>query len=125
MTKDQFGVFVVLIDLVGVAAIIGFIFCFSSKQNKFIKAYKASTVEMDDFTVQIHNLPADARYDNKDEVLKARLWGHFDSLLNGDNEQEKLEIVDITFGKKDIKDTDQLTKLYNQFKEKQIVEDRV
>lgn len=36
---------------------------------------------MSDYTIRVKNLPNDAEFGGKEEILKARLWAHFEQLL--------------------------------------------
>ena len=62
-------------------------------------------MEMSDFSIRVKNLPTDIEYDGREEILQGLLWCHFTSLLEarGDNQNE---IVDITFGRVKMEDTE-------------------
>ena len=79
--KNYFGLFVVFIDFVSVLMIIVFIYTLDNRQNEFIAAYNKKTITMSDYTIRVKNLPNDAEYGGKEEVLKAHLWAHFESIL--------------------------------------------
>ena len=79
--KNSFGLFVVFVDFVSVIMIIVFIYTLDHRQNEFIAAYNKKTMTMSDFTIRVKNLPNDAEYGGKEEILKAHLWAHFESLL--------------------------------------------
>lgn len=101
--------FVIIIDFFVVMTVLIFVSCLSRKQNQFIKAFKEQTLYMEDFAIKIKNLPFDYQFDNKEDILKARLWDHLENVLNQSEENEKErnsksgiirhEIIDITFGK--------------------------
>jgi hypothetical protein len=65
-------------------------------------------------------------YDENDEILKANLWEHFQKLIENQIEKwnnnlesinkKHFQIVDITFAKQEIKDTDELINLFDTYK---------
>jgi len=65
-------------------------------------------------------------YDENDEILKANLWEHFQKLIENQIEKwnnnlesinkKDFQIVDITFAKQEIKDTDELINLFDTYK---------
>lgn len=115
--KDSFGIFVVFIDFIVVVIILIYISMLSRKQKEFIKVFKDETMQMDDFSIRIKNLPLDGEFENREDILKAHLWTHLENILNqGDicdtpGHQKHHEIIDITFGKQKFKDTQRLMKL--------------
>ena len=114
--------------------IIVFIYTLDNRQNEFIAAYNKKTMTMSDYTIRVKNLPNDAEYGGKEEILKAHLWTHFESLLvkkyqaqsahaNANNHDEEAapinqatvpqacQVVDITFGKKKFESTQKLIRM--------------
>jgi len=75
--KDNFGILVVLIDVLSIICILIFIYVIGVRQNEFIEAYKADTIQMDDYTIKVKNLPKDGAFDHEELILKAKLWEHF------------------------------------------------
>ena len=71
-------------------------------------------------------MPPDSEYGDREGILKADLWNHFQELLaredSGSDEDwgsagkkkapKSVEVADVTFGKQAIHDTAQLMKLY-------------
>ena len=49
-------------------------------QKDYIESFKKSTVEMDDFTLRVENLPNDAQFGSPGN-LKAFLHAHFESIV--------------------------------------------
>ena len=82
--KDVFGIYLVLVDFLGVFLIICFIYVLDLRQREYIKQYKAQTMEMSDYTIRVKNLPNDLEYDGREEILQAHLWRHFASMLDAD-----------------------------------------
>lgn len=74
ITKESFGIFVVFIDFAVVFILMAFIFVIDARQKEFIKLFKQKTIEMNDFTVRVKNLPSDGEYGAKEHILKAYLW---------------------------------------------------
>ena len=110
--------------------IIAFIYILDNRQNEFIKQYNKQTIEMSDYTIRVKGLPADSAYGDKPEILRAQLWTHFEKILKKANHVDdyqrqmgsdgnrlpqlyipaprSCEVVDITFGKQNFDDTEQL-----------------
>mmetsp|Transcript_28134 Transcript_28134/g.42552 ORF Transcript_28134/g.42552 Transcript_28134/m.42552 type:complete len:292 (-) Transcript_28134:1600-2475(-) len=76
---------------------------------------------MSDFAVRVKRLPESWEFEGSEHQLKANLWKHFEDLMREEGEAE-YEIADICFGKHKIVQTTQLMKLYNIFKQIQILE---
>ena len=65
---------------------------------------------MSDFTILVKNLPKDSEFGDREDILKAYLWSHFQKIMRMDDEPDGevrishevprcYEIADITFGK--------------------------
>lgn len=52
-----------------------------SSQIEYISNFKDQTIEMDDFSLRISNLPEDLLYKNRELDLKKLLTHHFNSLV--------------------------------------------
>lgn len=61
--------------------IVCFIYVLDVKQHEYIEEYNKQTIKMSDFTIRVKNLPSDAEFGGKKEILKAELWAHFEQLL--------------------------------------------
>ena len=65
--------------------------------------FKDETIEMDDFTVMIKNLPKDSYFNHDENILKVRLWDLIQNRLNDEAKEkgmelsEELTIADISF----------------------------
>jgi len=79
--KASFGIFIVVIDLLVIMTIVCFIYLLEVMQNKYIEEYNKQTIKMSDFTIRVKNLPGEAEFGGKEEILKAELWAHFEELL--------------------------------------------
>jgi hypothetical protein len=146
VSKDTFGMLIVVIDLAAIMIIVCFIYALDVGQNRYIAEFKAQTIEMSDFTIRVKNLPSEAEFGGKEEILKAELWAHFEELLLEEHKalpaipgqlkqffQARMpptithcddlenapapaaapvppdcEVVDVTFGKQRVSDTEQL-----------------
>jgi hypothetical protein len=81
MSKDNFGIFIVVVDLLVIMVIVCFIYLLDVSQNKYIEEFNRQTIKMSDFTIRVKNLPSEAEFGGKEEILKAELWAHFEELL--------------------------------------------
>ena len=81
MSKDSFGIFIVVLDLLVIMVIVCFIYLLDVSQNKYIEEFNKQTIKMSDFTIRVKNLPGEAEFGGKEEILKAELWAHFEELL--------------------------------------------
>ena len=52
-----------------------------SGQKEYVEQFKDETIEMDDFSLRIKNLPKDIHYGNEPEFLKAYLHEHFEAIV--------------------------------------------
>jgi hypothetical protein len=59
MKKDDFGIFVVIVDFLVVVTLICFIYILDARQNEYINQYNNDTIMMSDYTIRIKNLPKD------------------------------------------------------------------
>ena len=64
-----------------------FIKVLKRSQKLYLEKFKAQTIELDDFTLEMENLPNDHEYGYDDNVLKACLIKHFEELIK--REQSK------------------------------------
>ena len=144
--KDAFGLFIVIIDFCVIMSIMGFIHILEQRQLEYIEQFKRQTIQMSDFALRVKNLPRDSEYGDREHILKAYLWDHFQALLAREhvesgtdqhsakkqnkkdaketNHRKEHDIADITFGKQQIRDTAQLMKLYELSKKIQTLEFR-
>ena len=84
-----------------------FIYILDARQNEYIAQFNDDTIMMSDYTIRVKNLPKDKKYEDREEILRAHLWLHFESLLmeklgpaaGSSAVPKKCEIADITFGK--------------------------
>jgi hypothetical protein len=110
--KDEFGFIVVCFDLLVCIAFFAFIYCLSNRQKRYVNQFRDQTIEMNDFSMSIGNLPLDLNYGDKEEVLRAHLTHHFESLLkdqllkigyeekdlNNEEHVKKWQVSDVCFG---------------------------
>ena len=77
VAKDDFGLFIVLIDFVVVISVAVFAHVLSQRQMDYVEEFRRRTIQMSDFSLRVKNLPNDEEYGGEDRILKAHLWGHF------------------------------------------------
>ena len=79
--KNEFVWIILAFDLVVVFAFTLFIILLEKSQKQYITQFKDQSIEMTDFAIAIDNLPQDYMYGGKEEVLRAYLTAHFESVL--------------------------------------------
>ena len=62
ISKDSFGLMVVVIDILCVMVILASITIIGRRQQEFIDAFKDDTIQMDDYTIKVKQLPKDAEF---------------------------------------------------------------
>jgi len=50
-------------------------------QKQYVTKFKDQTIEMDDFSIRVKNLPKDEEFGNNPEHLKAYLIKHFEEII--------------------------------------------
>jgi hypothetical protein len=117
-----------------------YIYILDSRQKEYIEQYKQDTIMMDDYSIKVKNMPNDDEYGDDEDVLRAKLWSHFervvyfhdleeeaadlDSLPVG-NIPKKFEIADICFGKQTNDGTQDLMSLNQKYKKVAGLERRI
>ena len=127
-SKYQFGYLLLIVDIVFIIVSVIMINLLELRYEQYSKCFDKRSVEMRDFTVQVHNLPYDCMYGGKDTLLQAYLLEHIekwvtrafeDKHIKNANEEklkelrisEPWQIVDINFGKIDDIEMTLLTQL--------------
>lgn len=135
ITKQEFGYVMTVIDVIIIVATILVINLFEIRYREYAHIFDKRSVEMRDFTVELHRLPKDFKYFGKDIILQGYLWEHieghvrraFEDIHIQSNNQARLEqlraeqpweIADINFDKKNNKEAELLTKLDDSFRKK-------
>ena len=80
-TKDSLGMIISFIDFLTILSLMVFIRCLKKSQKIYLEKFKAQTIELDDFTIEMQNLPFDYEYDYDEDALKACIYGHFKQLI--------------------------------------------
>ena len=80
-TREDLAIFVVLFDIASCVMIMIFGWALNRAQHIYVKKFMMSTIEMNDFTVRVKNLPLPSRYEAKDIMLKVLLYEHFSRLI--------------------------------------------
>lgn len=135
MYKGDFVYVILTLDFIVIFLTIWMINLLEWRYKQYAKLYDKRAVEMRDFTVIIRNLPPDFEFGGKDLMLQAQLWNHIEitlekaivenaeknndfNALNRARADKLWEIVDITFGKSDLDEQEQLEKLDEKDREK-------
>lgn len=91
--KQYVGTVIAVIDVLVVISFMIFISCIKKSQRAYLNKFKDQTIELDDFTIIMRNLPRDIEFENNEDALKACLNQHFEELIKretaGDPEEEK------------------------------------
>ena len=70
-----------LVDMGVVVGLLVFVTVVEWGQKRYVTKFKDQTIEMDDFTIRIQNLPKNKLYGGNPEFLKAYLTNHFETLI--------------------------------------------
>ena len=123
--KSQFVYFILIIDIICVLIVIYFINWLEWSYKEYAKVFDDTNVEMRDFSLRIENIPMDMVYGGKELMLHAQLWDHIELLVqkafeqNAERREDEAElakiredrhweVIDLTFGKKDQRETELL-----------------
>lgn len=71
LKKEDLGIYVVMIDFIVILIILLWIYIISARLEEFVDSFKADTIQMDDYTIKVKNLPKDALFGNDELILKA------------------------------------------------------
>jgi hypothetical protein len=94
-----------------------FIWRLEKTQKLYSQVFRGNSIEMQDFTVRVQNMPIDSEYENNPDVLQAYLTKHFEKVIRNqildefDEEMLKkvdpaiLEVADVTFGDPEVKNS--------------------
>jgi hypothetical protein len=89
---------VVIFDLAVVVIIMIFIYKLRNSQLRYVQQFKQETIEMDDFSICLENVPVDEKYMGDEHLLRAFLTQHFEGVLKEhirENYHEEWERVDL------------------------------
>lgn len=82
VSQDVSALVIVSLNMLIVIIFVYFIFVLDRKQHDFAEVYKDYSIQMDDFTVMVNNLPGKKSYTHQsEEILRMQLWEHFDKIL--------------------------------------------
>jgi len=125
MKKEDLGLMVVIIDFIVILFFIYFVYFLNKKQDEYIELFQTQTIEMDDFTLELSNMPLKTEKNcyNQELALKALIWQQMQDLMWDQYEEDlgkpiqyfesmdEYQIVDISFASTDTKDIEHVTKL--------------
>lgn len=91
--KEEFGKIVALVDFFVVVCFMIFIAWLEKAQQNYVNTYKDMNLELDDFTIRVKKLPHHDKYKKNDDVLRALLVTHFESIIKDElkNRGEEIE----------------------------------
>lgn len=101
--KAYAGKIITFIDIIVSITLVVFIAFLKTSQKTWLAKYKDQTVELDDFTIEMTNLPNDIEYGDDEDTLKACIYQHFESLVeriqsepcDDEEEHKDIELQDI------------------------------
>ena len=121
MPKSDFGLGVVLIDILVVLILIFFAYFLDARQRQYTNLFKDETIEMDDFGVRFENMPQDKEFGGSQIALKAYIWDKLLDVIADQIEEETEEIIqdsepdyqisDISFARSDLHELTTLMEL--------------
>ena len=101
IARENLGYLIASIDMLVVISFLIFIQVIESSQKAYAKKFKDQTIEMDDFTLRIKNLPVDTDYANDQHQLRGYLMHHFEKVIADQKKEQAGEDFDTIDGKKD------------------------
>ena len=90
---------IVVVDIFVILALIIFTWALEIGQENYVKMFLDHTIEMTDFTIRIKHLPEESQYcdcdspEHRDDILKALLTNHFQSLLKDYLHEQDLAVL--------------------------------
>lgn len=81
ISKEELGMMVVFVDMVVVVVFLIFLEVAENGQKDYVEQFKDETIEMDDFSLRVKNLPKDSYYGGEPDHLKAYLHEHFEAIV--------------------------------------------
>lgn len=116
-SKQTLGLIIVGIEVLILLSVLFFVERLEKTQQDYTELFRGNSIEMQDFTIRVQNLPIDKEYENDPEVLQAFLCMHFQEIVKNqiiDEHGEEmlakidpkiLEVADVTFGDPRVKNT--------------------
>ena len=87
ISKETIGMIVIGVDLLVIVTILVYSMMLQNSLQIYTSQFKDQTIEMSDFTISMSNLPLEHMYGDNDDVLRAFLTKHFESVIK--NEMKK------------------------------------
>ena len=81
MNRDNMVFLVIATDFIVIICFMIFIEVLSFQQTHFSKEFAEQTIEMNDFSVRIENMPEFGYYRGDETVLKMKLWCHINYVV--------------------------------------------
>ena len=72
---------IIATDFVVIVSYIIFIEVLNYQQNHFYEEFAHHTIEMNDFSVRIENLPGLNYHEGDETILKMKLWCHVNNII--------------------------------------------
>jgi len=81
MNRDNMVFLIIATDIIVVISFMIFIEFLDFQQNHFSKEFADQTIEMNDFTIRIENMPGFEYHQGDEIVLKMKLWCHINYVI--------------------------------------------
>lgn len=81
MTKESFGLLVVVIDILCTSLLIFFYKTLERQQVIYAEKFDNETLTVSDFTYMISNMPPDEFFNFDDNIFRMRLFLQFEKIL--------------------------------------------
>ena len=96
MSRDNLVFLILATDIIVVISFMIFIDFINYQQNHFSKKFAYQTIEMNDFSVRIENLPGFDYHFGDETILKMKLWCHINNVVQNqiinENQEKNLKI---------------------------------
>ena len=81
MNRDNLVFIIIATDIAVIISYIIFIEFLNYQQDHFYEEFAQQTIEMNDFSVRIENLPGFQYHEGDENVLKMKLWCHINYVI--------------------------------------------
>ena len=102
------------------------------RQIEYAEQFQDNTIEMNDFCLKFSDLPRNEFFDRNEHILRAQFWAYLKEIMKDeeaeahlDGSQAKYDIVDITFGNRNMDEANLLFKLSDNRQKRLLLEKKL